>query len=91
MKDVITNYINENYPELMDEILLADGFEDAFMGVVYSMGSPPKACYDSDKCLKILEERDEMTPEEAEEYFDFNVISAYVGEFTPAFIKPLSN
>ena len=25
MKDAITNYINENYPESSDKILLADG------------------------------------------------------------------
>ena len=30
----VTNYIEENYPDYMDKILLADGFEDAFIGVV---------------------------------------------------------
>jgi hypothetical protein len=88
MKDAITNYINENYPESSDKILLADGFEDAFMGVVCSMGSQPKACYDISKCLDILQNRDGMTLEEAGEFFDYNVTGAYVGEFTPSFIVP---
>ena len=39
----IESYIEENYPD--DEILLADGFEGAFMGIVESNGSHPKALY----------------------------------------------
>lgn len=84
-REYINNYLEENYPD--QEILLADGFEQAFMGVAESFGSAPKACYDSNKCIDILVERDGMTLEEAVEYFEFNVTGAYVGEFTPAFIS----
>ena len=84
-REYINNYLEENYPD--QEILLADGFEQAFMGVAESFGSAPKACYDSNKCIDILVERDGMTTEEAVEYFEFNVTGAYVGEFTPAFIS----
>ena len=71
----------------MDKILLADGFEDAFLGVVESFGTAPKACYDLEQCLDTLTVRDDMTYDEAVEYMNFNVISAYVGENTPAFIN----
>ena len=84
-REYINNYLEENYPD--QEILLADGFEQAFMGVAESFGSAPKAFYDSNKCIDILVERDGMTLEEAVEYFEFNVTGAYVGEFTPAFIS----
>jgi len=82
----IYDYIQEHYPHDIGNILLADGFEEAFMGVVESMGTPPKACYDRTQCLTILMKRDGMSSEEAEEYFNFNVAQAYVGENTPAFV-----
>jgi hypothetical protein len=70
-----------------EEALLADGFEDAFLGMCEVFGRPPLATYDKDKCIDILVERDRMTYEEAEEYFDFNVSGSWVGENTPAYVK----
>lgn len=69
-----------------EDILTADGFEDAFMGVCHQYGRPPVAAYDYDACIKLLVDRDGMSHEEAEEYFSFNVIGAYVGESTPVFV-----
>ena len=70
-----------------EEILLADGFEEAFMGLASRFGfEQPVAAYDYEKCIDILMTRDGMDREEAEEYFDFNVIGAWVGELTPIFI-----
>ena len=86
MENKITNYLEEHYPHDLDKILLADGFEDAFIGVVESFGTAPKACYDLVQCLDILMVRDNMTYDEAVEYLEFNVTQAYVGENTPAFI-----
>ena len=81
--------INKKIEEMgFDEnFLLADGFEEAFMGIVGgSTGSSQsyKTCYDADKCIEILER--EMSNEEAVEYFEFNTLGAYVGECTPMFI-----
>jgi len=94
MKNKITDYLEENYPHDLDKILLADGFEDAFIGVVESFGSAPKACYNYDACIDALMDDDFMvsdgctpTYEEAVEYLEFNVTQAYVGEHTPAFIR----
>jgi hypothetical protein len=62
-----------------EEILKADGFDDAVIGVdektmrlIYSVG----------RCIEILVE-DGMTMEDAMEYFDFNVSGAWVGDKTP--------
>ena len=89
----VTNYLEEYYPHDLDKILLADGFEDAFMGVVESFGTVPKACYNYDDCINILmgepDEEEVMTHDEAVEYLEFNVTQAYVGEHTPAFIYPM--
>ena len=71
-----------------NECLLADGFENALIGI--SGGSNPVAIYDIDKCLKILEDQfknDSDDPyAEAVEYFEFNVMGSYVGEKTPIYI-----
>ena len=88
LKEGRSNYIEDNYPDYLDDILLADGFEEAFMGVAESFDNVPRACYDSAKCIDILMERDEMDCGEAIEFFDFNVRGAYVGEYTPVFIFP---
>jgi hypothetical protein len=42
--------------------------------------------YDEDKCIQILMERDGMTDEEAIEFFEFNVVGAYVGDHTPIYV-----
>ncbi len=87
MRNDIINFIEENYPHDKDNILLADGYEDAFVGVSETFGSIPKACYDTDKCLNILINRDGMEPEEAAEFFNYNTLGAYVGVYTPVFVK----
>lgn len=77
--------IGELCDEIGEEILLADGFEEAFLGIAWQF-TKPMALYDRQKCIDILMKRDGMTDEEATEYFDFNVAGAYVGENTPAFL-----
>ncbi len=67
--------------------LLADGFDDAFLGYGTQFNKM-LAVYDYDKCVDILMKRDDMTEEEAEEYMEFNVMGAYMGEYTPVFLRP---
>ena len=45
-----------------------------------------RAIYDAHECLSILVWRDGMSAEEAEEFFEFNTLGAYMGENTPQFI-----
>jgi hypothetical protein len=68
-----------------EEIVLADGFEKAFVGVARQFGKP-FAVYDRGLCLATLTEQ-EMSPEEAEEYMAYNTEGAWVGENTPAFLE----
>lgn len=68
-----------------DEMLCADGFEAAIVGVTES--SEPVVVYDWTECVRILQVRDEMTEEDAIEYMSFNVTGAYVGPRTPLFIR----
>ena len=68
------------------EALLADGFEDALIGVGQQFNKT-LAVYDRQKCIEILIDRDGMSEEEAVEYFEFNVTNAWVGENTPIFFE----
>lgn len=81
----IQRIILDEYPDYAEDILLADGFEEAFLGMVKGASQEPKACYDRNKCIEILMEEG-LSEEDAEEHFDFNVIGSYVGPFTPMFL-----
>lgn len=70
----------------MSEALVADGFDEAIIGMARQFNQT-LVVYDEDKCLSILMERDGMTEEEAEEFFEFNVVGAYVGEGTPVYVR----
>tara|TARA_Y100000361_G_C10873440_1_gene195394 strand:+ start:96 stop:359 length:264 start_codon:yes stop_codon:yes gene_type:complete len=64
--------------------MTADGFDEAIIGTVERFGdSEAIVLYDKEKVIQILMK--EMPREEAEEYFYYNIIGAYVGEGTPAF------
>ena len=72
--------------------MLFAGLEDALVGTCDRIGQPTLAAYDYDKCIEILAK--DMTDSDdddpytmAVEYFDFNVIGAYIGESTPVFIR----
>ena len=67
-------------------LLFADDFDKAIVGVSRTFNKLSIA-YDTNKCIKILMSRDNMTQLEAVEYFEFNVVGSYVGEHTPSFIE----
>lgn len=54
--------------------------------MVERCGQPALACYDVEKCLEILMKRDGMTYEEAQSWFEFNTLGAWVGENTPVYL-----
>ena len=75
--------------EANEDMLFADGFDDALVGYIERAGMPSIACYDKDKCIEIL--ANDMTHEEAVEYFYFNTAGAYVGENTPCFFTRIED
>jgi len=74
-----------------EELLKADGFDDAIIGVGRKKGSEDSIVYSYDKCVEILMERDEMDYEGAVEFMEFNVVDAYVGPRTPIFVQSLED
>jgi len=73
------------------QALLADGFEDALIGITENHHFRDVAVYDYDDAVDILMVRDGMSEEEAIEFMEYNVVSAYVGESTPVFIRLISS
>lgn len=67
------------------EAILLDQFDKALIGIGRRLGQPSLAVYDVSGCIAILAE--EMTYEEATEYFDFNVANAYFGEHGPILVN----
>lgn len=70
-------------------LMLADGFEDAFLGVGRRCGQPDLAVYSIQKSVEILVAQG-MTEDEAQEYLEFNTIGAWVGELTPMWIDTIT-
>ena len=48
VEDKLADYLDDE-----ESILLADGFDDAFLGIGRQFGNP-FAIYDKEKCLRIL-------------------------------------
>ena len=65
-------------------MLKAEGFDEAIIGICRRAVMTPVLAYSRKKCIEILAR--DMDWHDAEEYFEYNVIGAYVGEMTPVFI-----
>ncbi len=78
--------MSESEDSAESPLLLADGFESAFMGIGTQFNTR-FAVYDYAQCIQVLVARQGMTDEEAEEYMSFNVTGAYVGKHTPVFLS----
>jgi hypothetical protein len=69
-----------------EELLFADGFDKAIVGLGEQYSRTTAVVYDYNKCVEVLMTRDKMSRDEAIEYMEFNVVTAYVGEKTPIFL-----
>jgi len=88
--------IKEWLSEYNPDALLADGFEDAIIGIGGQHGSNKVVIYDRDKCIEILAEqfiKENMEDPylNAEDAFGYNTECAYVGENTPIFMQRIDN
>ena len=81
----IKQEIIENYGE---EILIMDGYDDCIIGVVEQFGRPPIVCYNRELVIRKLMDEG-ISEEESIEFFEYNQIGAWVGDYTPCFITLL--
>lgn len=75
--------IMESFPD--EEFLVADGFDDAIIGVADAFDEP-RLVYSVRKCIEILMSED-MSEEDALDHFYYNVSGAYVGPQTPIWCR----
>ena len=69
----------------MRDLLKADGFDDAIIGMCQVHGEHVYA-YDYEKCIEVLQRDQGFTYADSVEYMDFNVAGIYVGRNTPVFV-----
>ena len=81
-REQIDQFADENEVEL----LTADGFDDAIIGIGRQFNKHV-VVYDTDVVIQTLITRDNMTLDDAMEFFEYNIVGAYVGENTPMFME----
>ena len=86
VREDIINFF-EGYDD-KEKPLFADGFDYAIIGVGDSMYPQynSRIVYDYNMCEEVLQIRDGMTREEANEFMEYNVTGAYVGPLGPMFL-----
>jgi len=85
--------LREDIMTLAEEegLLTVDGFDDCIIGIGSRCSFGPVLIYDEDKIVQALVDRDSMTWAEAREFYEFNILGAYMGEKTPLFVTLLEN
>ena len=74
--------LKDGIREANDMAMLVDGHDNALVG----WSTDGIAIYRISEIIGTLIDRDGMSREEAMEYFDFNILGAYVGEYTPIYM-----
>jgi hypothetical protein len=85
-KPTLRELIEERLVEENPKAKFADGFDEALVGIARRFGADPLPVYSREKCINVLMKRDKMNEEDANEFFEFNVIGSWVGEGTPIFM-----
>ena len=69
-----------------DDLLFADGYDDAIIGVCGGFDSGRVAYY-IPKMIEIAAKDLSVDYDEAVEWLDYNTFGAYVGEHTPIYVE----
>jgi hypothetical protein len=70
------------------ELIKVDGHDNAYLGVGICFGEMDRLVYDIDTIIENLKSQG-MTEEEAQEYFDYNIADAYVGDKMPVYVSKI--
>ena len=76
------------FDERYEGMITADGLDTEIIGTA-QLFNAEVFVYDVQKVLDILMTRDEMSYEDAWEFFSFNIEGTYVGEGTPIWMHSL--
>ena len=79
--------LSDNYPGSEDLVFLEpEYFDEAIIGVASNATGMFAVAYSEPKIIELLIQHDRMDPDEAMEWYQFNILGSYLGESTPLFI-----
>jgi hypothetical protein len=81
-EQIADNYVGGNDLLFMDP----EYFDEAIIGVATNAVGMVAVAYSEPKVIELLVKHDKMTPDDAMEHYQFNILGAYVGENTPVYI-----
>lgn len=81
----MTQDLKEKISEINPEAILWDGLDSAIIGFT----DDGKVVYDINKLITETQQMNESSFEDATEWVHFNILNAYVGEYTPIHIYPI--
>jgi len=85
-KEILEEIMDRDLFQKDEYIILADGFEDAFLGVTAT--KPIKVVYDYWKCLDSIIKRDNAGFDEAQDWLE-EFIQEELGQHAPLYIKQI--
>ena len=68
------------------DTISCNGFDDCIIGLTEGFGGQQRLVYDKQLMLAKMMERDGMSEEDAQEFFDFNIIGAYTNPNDPIYL-----
>ena len=80
---MIDDELNDGEEEEFQEILFAEGYDEAILGVARQFDKM-FVLYDYRKVMEIIQR--DIPADEAQEYFEENMLGAWMGEATPAYL-----
>lgn len=81
----IRDFLNEQ-DDCEYMLLEPEYYDEAIVGLTEQAIGKVAVCYERAKVIEILMRESDMDEEEAEEFFSFNIVGAYVGESSPIFL-----
>lgn len=84
--EILDIIIDDENDQELEYILLADGFEEAFVGVTVT--SPKKVIYDYWKCLDCIIKNEKIDFDDAIDFLD-EFVQEDLGKNTPIYIKKI--
>jgi len=73
------------YFDFAEGAVMLDGFDDCVVGVSESFGEEPRLIYSKIQIIKKLKE--DMTEDDAVEYYYYNIVGGHFGTQNPIFIQ----
>ena len=78
--------IAESYPDAL--LLDPEYFDDAIVGIIHDFNRTA-VCYSESKIIELLMSEDKMDYDEALEYYQYNILGAWMGDWSPMYLETL--